>query len=195
MPSILLSIMVEDMETNPWHIVAMMKLFMLKCNVWPQMSQTNHLWASTMHKREYLNYVPSILASHVKCEQFLIQFINQLHHAIWTQIAIQAQILDQYPSTRRVYIWHICSYFHFIKLGDSPRPPHTRDWEPVTIILQALSLVEKAEPVQVRFTLRLRHQRSMWMQDGCRVYMNSYMASNGSCFLITWTILITTTWM
>jgi hypothetical protein len=51
--------------------------------------------------------------------------------------------------------------------------------------LQALSLVEKAEPVQVRFTLHLRHQRSMWMQDGCTIYMDSYMASNGSCFMVT----------
>ena len=42
---------------------------------------------------------------------------------------------------------------------------HTRDWEPVTITFQAFSLVEKAEPVQVRcFTLRLRDQRSMGMQ-------------------------------
>ena len=65
---------------------------------------------------------------------------------------------------------------------------HKRDWEPVTGTLQALSLVEKAEPVQVRFTLRLRDQRSMWMQDGCKVYMDSYMASNGSCFMVTWTI-------
>ena len=65
---------------------------------------------------------------------------------------------------------------------------HTRDWEPVTSMLQALSWVEKAEPVQVRFTLRLRDQRSMWMQDGCKVYMDSYMASNGSCFMVTWTI-------
>ena len=46
-------------------------------------------------------------------------------------------------------------------------PLHTRDWEPVTGTLQALSLVENAEPVQVRFfTLCLRDQRSMWMQDG-----------------------------
>jgi hypothetical protein len=36
---------------------------------------------------------------------------------------------------------------------------------------QALSLVETAEPVQVRFILRLRDQHSMWMQDGCKVYM------------------------
>ena len=36
----------------------------------------------------------------------------------------------------------------------------TQDWGPVTIALQALSLVEKAEPVQVRLTLRLRDQLS-----------------------------------
>ena len=29
----------------------------------------------------------------------------------------------------------------------------------------------------------------MWMQDGWKVYINSYMASNGSCFKLTWTIL------
>ena len=28
----------------------------------------------------------------------------------------------------------------------------------------------------------------MWMQDGCKVYVDSYMASNGSCFMVTWTI-------
>lgn len=33
-PSKLLSVMVEDMETNhPWQIVATMKLFVLKCKV------------------------------------------------------------------------------------------------------------------------------------------------------------------
>ena len=55
----------------------------------------------------------------------------------------------------------------------------------MTITLQALSLVEKAEVVQVRFTLPLRDQWSMWMQDGCKVYM----ALNGSCFMVTWSIL------
>ena len=62
-------------------------------------------------------------------------------------------------------------------------PLHTRDWEPVTSTLQALSLVEKAAPVQVRFTLvRLRDRRSMWMQGGCNVYMDSYMASKWIMF-------------
>ena len=69
-------------------------------------------------------------------------------------------------------------------------PLQTRDWEPVTITLQALSLVEKAELVQVRFTLRLRDQQSMCMQNGCKVYMDSYMVPNGSCFMVTWTIFI-----
>jgi hypothetical protein len=26
------------------------------------------------------------------------------------------------------------------------------------------------------------------MQDGCKVYVDFYMASNESCFMITWTI-------
>ena len=43
-------------------------------------------------------------------------------------------------------------------------PLRTPDWGPVTIALQALSLVENVEPVQVHFTLRLRDQRSKWMQ-------------------------------
>ena len=68
-------------------------------------------------------------------------------------------------------------------------PLHTRDWEPVSIALQTLSLVGKAEPIQVRFTLRLRDQWSMWMQDGCKVYMDFYMASNVSCFMVTWIVL------
>ena len=41
---------------------------------------------------------------------------------------------------------------------------------------------------QVRFTLHLKDQRSTWMQDGCKVYMDSYMASNGSCFMVPWTV-------
>ena len=28
------------------------------------------------------------------------------------------------------------------------------------------------------------------MQDGWKVYMNFYMRSNGSCFMVTWTIFI-----
>ena len=63
----------------------------------------------------------------------------------------------------------------------------------MTITLQALSLVEMAEPVQVRyFTLRLRDQRSMSMHDdGCKAKptrIPSYMASNGSCFMVARTI-------
>jgi hypothetical protein len=28
----------------------------------------------------------------------------------------------------------------------------------------------------------------LWMQDGCQVYMGSYVALNRSCFMVTWTI-------
>ena len=66
--------------------------------------------------------------------------------------------------------------------------PHKTE-DPTTIALQAFSLVEKAEPIQVRyFTLRLRDQRNMWMQDECKVYMDSYKVSHGSCFMVTWAI-------
>ena len=51
------------------------------------------------------------------------------------------------------------------------------------LCISPLSLVEKAEPIQVHFTLRLKDQWSMWMQDGCNVYMDSYMASSGSCII------------
>jgi hypothetical protein len=67
-------------------------------------------------------------------------------------------------------------------------PLHTQEWEPMTITLQALSLVEKVDPVQVRFTLHLRDQQSMWTQDGCEVHMDSSIASSGSCFMVTWVI-------
>jgi hypothetical protein len=34
----------------------------------------------------------------------------------------------------------------------------------------------------------LRDRQNMWMQNGCKVYMDSYMASNKSCFMVTWII-------
>ena len=58
---------------------------------------------------------------------------------------------------------------HFTHETESPWPLHFKHshwWK-------------KAEPpVQVHL--------SIWMQDGCRVYMDSYMATNGSCFMVTW---------
>ena len=58
-------------------------------------------------------------------------------------------------------------------------PLHKRDPSPMTIVIQALSLVEKAELVQPCFTLRSKHKHSKWMHNGCKVYMDSYMASSG----------------
>ena len=57
----------------------------------------------------------------------------------------------------------------------------------MTIALQSLSL--EAELVQVCFTLRLRDQWSVQMQDGCKVHMDLCMALNGSRVMVTWTIL------
>ena len=59
-------------------------------------------------------------------------------------------------TTRAVY-----NYYCQVRLIElvTLRPPHTRDWEHVIITLQALSLVEKAELVQ----LRSRDQRSIYV--------------------------------
>jgi hypothetical protein len=57
----------------------------------------------------------------------------------------------------------------------------------MAITFQALSLVEKAELVQVRFTLRWKDQRSTWVEGESKVHMDSNVASNGSCFMVTWT--------
>ena len=67
-------------------------------------------------------------------------------------------------------------------------PLHKRDCKHMTITLQALSLGEKAELFQICFTLHLRNQQRMWMQGECKVHMSSYMASDGSCFIVVWTI-------
>ena len=75
--------------------------------------------------------------------------------------------------------------------GTQPRswgPLYIWNWGHMTIALQALSLVEKTEAVQICFTLHLRDQLSKWKQDGCKVYKDSYMASNGACFMVTWII-------
>ena len=58
----------------------------------------------------------------------------------------------------------------------------------MTSTLQALSLVGKAGRSKFTSQLHLRDRRSVWMQDGCKVYMDSYMASNGSRFMVTWAI-------
>jgi hypothetical protein len=109
-------------------------------------------------------------------------FVNHYKKGGWTHPDSR---FDQLLQSVFLYWMHLSYEYDDVKgLG----PIHTRDWEPVTLTLQALSLVEKAEPVQVRFTQRLRDRRSMWMQDGCKVYMDSYMASNGSCVLLAWTI-------
>ena len=35
---------------------------------------------------------------------------------------------------------------------------------------------------------------SEWMQEGCKVFVDSYATLNGSCFMITWTILENHLW-
>ena len=64
---------------------------------------------------------------------------------------------------------HMTSWRGFMKMELYYRATsHVRDWEPVTSALWALSLVEKAVPVWIRFAPRLGDEQSMWMQNGCK---------------------------
>ena len=59
----------------------------------------------------------------------------------------------------------------------------------MTITLQALSLVEKAETVQVRFTLYARGTKGVReCKMDVKVYTDSYMELNRSCFMVIWII-------
>ena len=63
-------------------------------------------------------------------------------------------------------------------------PPHTQDWRPVTIAIQQLSSVEKAETVQVYFTLEGEDPKAQKKFHGWKVYMDSYMAHYRSWFMV-----------
>ena len=79
--------------------------------------------------------------------------------------------------------WHSHNSSLVCAVALSPRPLHTQNREPVTIALQAHShWWKKVELVQVHFTLCVRDQPSTWMQDGCKVYMDFYMASKWIMF-------------
>ena len=86
-------------------------------------------------------------------------------------------------------LWNLCCHYfhlivplskgHFTHETESPWPWHLKHshwWKTWTQWSKFAS------------TLLLRDPRSMWMQRGCQVYMDSYMVSNGSCFMVTWTI-------
>ena len=125
------------------------------------------------------------MTSSVLCSCF-IQLHSLMEHTICCVIIISRSWITllkiiKYKKTNRIKPTYTLSMH--LNLG----PLHTRDWVPVTIALRALLLVEKMEPVQVHSTLCSRDQLNMWVQNGCKVYMDSYMASNGSSFMVTWT--------
>ena len=74
------------------------------------------------------------------------------------------------------------------------QPLHTWDWEHVSSTLQALSFAEKAEPVWVASHYAWGTNGVCECKIDVKVYMDSYMASNGSCFMVAWFVLETTSW-
>ena len=73
-----------------------------------------------------------------------------------------------------------CLNGHFTHESKSPRPIHLKHshwWK-----------WQSRSKFTSHYTRRT-NRASMWMQDdGCKVYMGSYVASHGSCFMVAWTI-------
>ena len=160
------------------------------CLWWHIRSLRSHNWVYVwlLFLREYNVFNNSSLASHAKGVDFIHwsqeddikDSIGQEFVQVWApkcqdlvRVGLCMTILSK--------LWG----FWLEGKEESLKPLHTRDCEPIAITLQALSLVEKAEPVQAHFTLHLRDQLS----DGCKVYVDSYMALNGSCFMLAWTVI------
>ena len=116
-------------------------------------------------------------------------------------------VFCQFPMVH--FIWYSCipSWLRVLSgmqhfrdkvtyLRDFLRPTsHTR-LRARDIALQALSLVDKAEPVQVRFTIRLRNQWSKQMQGGCKVYMDTWILLWGwPSDAFFWALTTSWTWL
>ena len=63
-------------------------------------------------------------------------------------------------------------------------PLHTLDWRPVAIAFKDVSLIEKAETIQVHFTLESEGLRAQRNYHGWNVYMDSYMIDCDYCFMV-----------
>jgi len=124
--------------------------------------------------------------SSLKTFCFMTTYVNNITSTLFLQVSLRSWLQWRVAHRRTVVnssqMWSlILTYIIrgcFTRKTESPWPLHFKHshwWN-------------KVEPVQVCFTLPLRDQRSMWMQHGHKVYMDSYVASNGSCFMVTWTI-------
>ena len=125
-------------------------------------------WLLSLEQLANLSTQFNIFYTHVFGCQFIDPHLTIQHWNIGVRIVVMFEIREVYLNLghQSLVIKYLFFSLHFTK-----------------------RLNKKAEPVQVHFTLRLRDQRSRWMQGGCKVYMDSYMATNGSCFMVTWILL------
>ena len=110
-------------------------------------------------------HVSSVGGSHVGEKSNLMYMLAQkTYKVMWVPQSVWCYWLPIHSSK-----WRLGG--HFTHETESPWPLHFKHsywWE-------RRSWSKFAE-------LRSRDQRSMWMQDGCKVYMDSYMALNGIMF-------------
>jgi hypothetical protein len=114
--------------------------------------------------------------------------------AIWSVgIFVTLQTREYINLVFEIIGFRNCAHWFFLLDLGILRATHTQDCGHVTVALKAFSMAKKEEPVQVCFKVNLRDRWSKWMQDGCKVYMDSCVASiwNESCFMVTWIIFQT----
>ena len=100
---------------------------------------------------------------------FVTRHVSVIHGLVWAtkQTDRRPTFLVEAPQSKAITRGKQLEYKgHFTHETERPWPLHFKHYR--------------------RWKRRSRDQRSMWMQNGCTVYMDSYVALNGSC-MVTWT--------
>ena len=140
-------------------------------------------------------YIPT-----TQFEEWAIDFLNRViwilefHSIVILWISIVVYVNRNYNvQVMKVHVWKklrfACSSFwihqkdyvlkgHFTEETESPWPfhvKHSRWWKRRSWSKFASHYARGTNGV------------SMWMKGGCKLYEDSHMAPNGSCFMVTWT--------
>ena len=158
-------------------------------NGFPSILFRPRTWRSTWESETS----PIIKPTYPKCKLYIHFFILKNWHPCRSTTTFTSWIhyissqLQKQQAPRRLDMHTWISFCYLKRLHVLKATSHTR-LNARDHYTSSTLIGRKGGPAQVRFTLRLRDQRSMWLQDGCKVYAVSYMTSNDSCFMVTWII-------
>jgi hypothetical protein len=103
--------------------------------------------------------------------------LGLLHMAMWRALGSPP------PLNMGVFSWFLIHSWRWLRATSHTRLRARDHYTSSTLIGGKGS----AGPSSLHTTFRGTNGVCEW-QDGCKVYMDSYMAPNGSCFMVTWTI-------